>query len=249
MTTPRRRYLAVAEEVLHSIAAGNLNPGDRLPDERALALRSDVSRSTVREALLALELSGVIEVRPGAGCFVTQTSSRPAPALTLNIDSVPRQMLDVRKLLEPSAARLCSQNIGESGRKQLIDIIDEAARQLAHADSDSIDRYVSCNLNFHLHIARFSGNDVLTHMTEQLIDPDRHPLWTLVDNLAGRDDANRTAQLAEHRMIMQAILDRDPDRAEEAMSSHLEAMTHRIFGADPNPVRAAHPRTPNRRRG
>ena len=66
---PRRRYLAVAEEVLHAIAIGNLRPGDRLPDERALAQQCSVSRATVREALLALELGAVIDVRPGAGCF------------------------------------------------------------------------------------------------------------------------------------------------------------------------------------
>jgi DNA-binding FadR family transcriptional regulator len=79
----RRRYLDVAEEILRSVALGNLRPGDRLPHERDLARRCEASRTTVREALLALELSGVVEIWPGAGCFMTEVSNKAGSLATL----------------------------------------------------------------------------------------------------------------------------------------------------------------------
>src|ERR1700729_2196655 len=90
----RRRYLGVAEEILRAVALGDLGVGDRLPHERELARRCGVSRSTVREALLALELGGVVEVRPGAGCFLVGTSSSAGSMAALPIDSRPRQLLE-----------------------------------------------------------------------------------------------------------------------------------------------------------
>jgi DNA-binding FadR family transcriptional regulator len=242
VTSPARRYLRVAEEVLHSIGVGNLSPGDRLPDERALAKRCGVSRSTAREALLALELSGVIEVRPGAGCFVAMSTSRPAPVLTLNPDSLPRQTLEVRRSLEPAAARKCAVVATDEDRRQLVAVLDEAARQVDAPTQDGVDRYVACNVDFHRQLARASGNAVLAEITEGLLAPERHPLWSLVDSLTGRDDGNRVAQLAEHKAVLRAVLDRDPDAAEQAMTVHMEAMARRVFGAVADPVRPARPR-------
>ncbi|MDX6200639.1 MAG: hypothetical protein QOF82_3474 [Frankiales bacterium] len=238
----RRRYLAVAEEVLRAIGVGNLAPGDRLPDERALAQRCGASRSTVREALLALELGGVIEVRPGAGCFVTTSSSRPGPALSLHVDSAPRQMLEVRQLLEPAAARRCALTLSDRDRAALAATIEAAAGHLAGSGPESVDGYLQCNLHFHRQIARASGNDVLAELTDQLIDPEKHPLWTLVDSLAGRDKDTRAQQLIEHRAILDAIIAGDGELAEQSMTTHLAAMSQRIFGAPASPMRPARPR-------
>jgi DNA-binding FadR family transcriptional regulator len=79
------------------------------------------------------------------------------------------------------------------------------------------------------------------------MDPVKHPLWTLVDTIASRDEDIRAAQLVEHRAILDAIIDRDPDRAERAMAMHMEALSQRIFGATANPIRRAGLRTPSRR--
>jgi DNA-binding FadR family transcriptional regulator len=237
----RRRYLGVAEEVLRSIALGNLAPGDRLPDERALAHRCGASRSTVREALLALELGGVIEVRPGAGCFVT-TSSRPGPALSLHVDSAPRQMLEVRQLLEPAAAMRCALILSDRDRVALAATIEAAAVHLAGSGPASLAGYAECNLHFHRQIARASGNAVIAELTDQLIDPDKHPLWSLVDSLAGRDLDIRAQQLVEHRAILDAIIAGNGELAASSMALHLGAMSQRIFGAAADPVRPARPR-------
>jgi len=241
----RRRYLAVAEEILHAIALGQLAPGDRLPDERALAVRCEVSRPTVREALLALELGGVIEVRRGAGCFVTLPGTRPGPAPALPMDAVPRQILQVRRLLEPAAARSCAAGLVPAQRARLAAVVDAAAEQLAAGATDGTDRFSECNQEFHRQIALGSGNDVLAELIRQLIDPTRHPLWTLVDTLAGRRQEVRASQLAEHRAVLDAVLRGDGDGATEAMAVHLTAMSDRMFGAHV-PVHRAGRRTPRR---
>lgn len=244
---PRRRYLAVAEEVLRAIAIGNLRPGDRLPDERALAQQCSVSRATVREALLALELGAVIDVRPGAGCFVRTPNSRPTLGMSLPVDSVPRQVLEVRRLLEPAAARLCAMSLSGDECDHLKDVLDEAEAQLAASAPGNVDRFSECNQLFHRDVARLGGNAVLAELTRELMDPAKHPLWTLVDTIASRDEDIRAAQQVEHRAILDAIIDGDPDRAERAMAAHMEALSQRIFGAAANPIRRAGLRTPSRR--
>ena len=100
----RRRYLDVIEEILRMVALTALKPGDRLPNERQLTDRCAVSRSTVREALLALELCGVIEVLPGSGCYLVGAGMAPRFLLGLVGDSSPRELLDVRQMIEPTMA-------------------------------------------------------------------------------------------------------------------------------------------------
>jgi len=120
----RRRYLDVAEEILKGVATGQIAAGDRLPTERSLAERCGVSRSTVREAVLALELSGVVEVRPGSGCYLTTIGVGSGSQVPLPIDASPREVLEVRQLVEPSVAHLSAlaRNRGSVERmRRLID--------------------------------------------------------------------------------------------------------------------------------
>lgn len=241
----RRRYLAVAEEILRAVALGNLTAGDRLPDERELARRCGVSRSTVREALLALELGGVIEVRPGAGCFLLGTNSNVGSMAALPIDSQPRQLLEVRRELEPLAARRCAAGIRSDDLARLSSLVDDAAEESSARSPDSLDRYLLHNLAFHREIARSCRNPVLAALTMQLIDAETHPLWMMVDGIVVRDAGTRTMQIDEHRAVLQAITAGDEDAAAAAMAAHLDALAARMFGpaaARPK-VSRARPRT------
>jgi DNA-binding FadR family transcriptional regulator len=239
-----RRYLDVAEEILRSVALGTLRPGDRLPHERDLAQRCGVSRTTVREALLALELSGVVEIRPGAGCFMAGVSSKPGPLATLPPDSQPRQLLDVRLLLEPVAARQCAAGIRREDLARLTSLVNDAVSESATGSPATLDRYLSLNLSFHREIARSCGNPVLAELTIALIDAENHPLWLVVDNIVVRDPSVRNNQLDEHRAILDAIARRDEEAAASAMAAHLDALGTRVFGPGaPKPkVARARPR-------
>jgi GntR family uxuAB operon transcriptional repressor len=226
----RRRYLDVAEYVLRAVAAGTITPGDRLPNERELSSRCDVSRSSVREALLALELGGVIEGRPGSGWYLTGVGVPAALPVTPPLDSSPRELIEVRRIIEPPAAHACAWRIEAPDVRRLAALIDEAERISAGPPGDSLDSFVRLNLSFHRELAQLCGNAILASITSHLVDVNEHPLWLLVDSIAVRSPATRSAQVMEHRTILTAIAEHRGEDAAEAMAAHLGALTRRIFG-------------------
>lgn len=227
----RRRYLEVAEEVLKSVAMGDLAVGDRLPDERTLAQRCGVSRSTVREALLVLEVGGVIEIRRGAGCYLVGNGIRSETRVSLPMDSLPRQLLEVRQLLEPSVAHLCALRITRRDLASLRGLLEEAHNETLQPSPDYADRFLRMGLAFHRELSHACKNAVLTTVVDQLVDVDRHPLWLLVDSIQVRDPAICTLQVEEHRQILDEIAAGNADAAAEAMAVHLGALSARIFGS------------------
>jgi GntR family uxuAB operon transcriptional repressor len=228
----RRRYLEVAEEVMRAVAVDAIGPGDRLPNERVLAERCEVSRATVREAMLALELSGVIEVRPGSGSYLTGLGVHSGNAVAPPADSSPRQLLEVRQIIEPSVARLCAERARKADIRRLEQMIDDAGRESKPGTPGHLDRFVAHSLAFHRELATCCGNSILAGLTSHLVNAAEHPLWTLVDGIVVRDPEIRAKQLEEHRAILRAISRGHGDGAAEAMTAHLGALATRIFGPE-----------------
>jgi DNA-binding FadR family transcriptional regulator len=238
----RRRYLDVAEEVMRSVAIGSIGVGERLPNERELALRCDVSRSTVREAILALELSGVIEVRPGSGCYLTGMGVHPGLVVTPPAQSSPRELLEVRQIIEPSVARQCARNMHGDDLRRLKQLVDDAARESETVQSGNLNRFVGLGLAFHRELAVSCGNTILAGLISHLVDAGEHPLWMLVDGIVVRDPRTRTRQVEEHRAILRAIAMGDGALASEVMTTHLGAISARIFGPEKDPPRVTRSR-------
>ena len=227
----RRRYLEVAEEVLKAVAVGNLATGDRLPDERTLAQRCSVSRSTVREALLVLEVAGIIEIRRGSGCYLASTGVGSNLSISLPIDSSPRQLLEARQMLEPSVAHLCASRSTRNDLKSISKLLDEADNEIADPSPDYADRFLRIGLAFHRELAHACQNSVLSTVVSQLVDAEKHPLWLLVDSIQVRDPTTRVKQVDEHREILAAIAAGDAEAAADRMAIHLGALSVRIFGS------------------
>lgn len=227
----RRRYLDVADYILRAVTAGTITRGDRLPNERELGSRCGVSRSSVREALLALELGGVIEGRPGSGWYLTGVGVPASTPVTPPFDSSPRELLEVRRIIEPPAAHACAWRIEPRDVRRLAALIDDAERISAEPPSDGLRPFVRLNLAFHRELAQLCGNAILASITSHLVDANEHPLWLLVDSIVVRSPATRAAQLKEHRIILTAIAEHRGEDAARAMSVHLGALTKRIFGA------------------
>lgn len=232
LSSSPRLYLQVADEILRSVALGVISVGQRLPNERELAQKCNVSRATVREALLALELSGVVEVRRGSGCYLAGLELTSALSSARSIDVAPRDLLEVRRALEPLAARLCAEHAGTEDLAQLDGLLAKAAAVPEDASDADLDAFVSLNLAFHRHVARLSGNLVMADVVGHLVDAADHRLWVLVDRMAAHDPGSRRQQLCEHRQVFEAIACRRPEMAVAAMSEHLKAMSDRIFGSD-----------------
>jgi len=210
---PRQRYEQVADRLAADIRAGRLAPGERLPSERDLARRLEVGRASVREAIAALQVAGMVETRPGSGTFVAAgAADRTRDAH----DSSPSDLLEARELLEPAVARLAAQR----GRPD-----EEAEALLAamEAAADAGDRagWNDCDRRFHQRIAGLTGNPVLLDLADRIAATMDEPLWQRL-----RDDSiavpGRTRiHLAEHRMIYEAITERDPDAAELFAFQHI----------------------------
>lgn len=226
----RRRYLDVADRILRAVAAGAIMCGDRLPNERELAARYGVSRSSVREALLALEFGGVIEGRPGSGWYLTGVGVPSVTPVTPPLDSSPRDLLEVRRIIEPPAVHACAWRIEPHDVRRIAALIDEAERLSASLPGEGLHPFVRLNLAFHRELAQLCGNAILAGITGHLVDANEHPLWLLVDSIVVRSPATRAAQIKEHRLILTAVAEHRGEDAAKAMAVHLGALTKRIFG-------------------
>ena len=223
----RRRYVDVAEAIATAISAGRLQSGARLPSNRELAQRLGVSRPTAREALLALEYAGLVEVRPGSGAYVSEARQGPG-AMPLNAMESPDTLIEARVSLEPAIARLCAIRLTPARVAALDALVDKAEREVGEGGSPT--ELVRLGLEFHRQLANDCGNSFLASFCASLVSVSDHPLWMLLNRQAMLTVKARRTQVDEHRRIMQAIGRRDPDAAFDAMKTHLEWVSAAVVG-------------------
>ena len=216
--------------LLSDIARGKHDPDERLPSEMELAGQLGVSRGVIRELLRSLEDRGVISIRHGRGAWVNPTSDwnvldadvlaalMPTPASV----SVLSHYLECRRMLETEAAALAAQR---TSSRDLSDMADALARMSALAvdsqtDTDANERFHEADIAFHGAIFRASGNQVLP----RVVEPIQRAMATLRPQLALHPEHRLRKTLPEHKAILAAIADHDPERARAAMSEHLETV-------------------------
>ncbi len=233
----QRRYLAVAQQLLMAIARGDFAAGDRLPPDREIATSAGVSRPTAREALLALELIGAVEVRHGDGAYVRGPQARVGGSNGSPLDAPPRELIETRRTLEPAVAALAATRISSERLAALSRDLDEAA-ELVH-EPQQLPRFITLGLRFHADAAPGCGNGLLADIVAQLVNVELHPLWALVNQQAMSTADARQGQVADHRAILAALASGDPALAEEAMRSHLLALDAAIFVHNPEPASAS----------
>ena len=207
---PRRLYLQIADQVRSLIAAGEFPPGSRLPAERELAKRFGVSRPTLREALIALEVEGYVLVRPGSGILVT-TQKRAAPDDYSG--EGPLEILRARIVIEGEIAAEAAAIMEPKDIAALEQII-------VAMKEDAGDARVEADKQFHQYIATKLANKVLLRLAMGLFDQSDTPV---ARQFAMDFDNAKTwaAVSAEHSKILSALAARDPEKAREAMRYHL----------------------------
>lgn len=206
---PRQRYEDVADRLAADIRAGRLAPGERLPSERDLARRLAVGRASVREAIAALQVAGMIETRPGSGSFVAAGAAERARETH---DSSPSDLLEARALLEPAVARLAAQRGGADA---------EIESLLATMEDAAGDVWNDCDRRFHQRIAALTGNPVLADLADRIAAVMDEPLWQRLRDDSIAVPGRTTIHLAEHRMIYEAIAEGDADAAELYAAQHI----------------------------
>jgi GntR family transcriptional repressor for pyruvate dehydrogenase complex len=208
---------AVAQQLIHLISSGVLSTGDKLPSERDLAEQLHVGRTTVREALKLLTLSGVLEARRGDGTYVRQkywsfvTDQIKWPTLLRPVDI--EDLMEVRTPIEIRTARLAAKRATEDDLSEIRQALDDI-RAIHGRD---LSREAELDARFHLRLAAATHNQLLVTVMEALVAP----LRTYIAQ-ANRMTVDLATSIAEHQAIVDAICVRDPDQAADAMARHLD---------------------------
>jgi len=216
-------YVAVTDEAISKIkdmiVRGELSPGSRLPPEKELAERLGLSRSSMREAVKALEVIRVLDVRRGDGTYVTSLEPKLlleaiSFVVDLHDDDSLLEIFAVRRVLESHATGLAAQHADDAEVEEL-----EAEITGVSLETD-IDSLVEHDVRFHAAIARLAGNDYLASLLESLTGQTvRARVWR---GLTQAGAVERT--LAEHRAILDAIADHDVDLATSTAQVHISGI-------------------------
>lgn len=216
---PKRLYRQIAEQLRLLITAGEWAVGTRLPAERDLARQLAVSRPSVREALIAMEVEGWVEVRTGSGVYVLDRSSR---APTRQVTKVPAdewgplELIRARRVVEGEVAAMAAT---QAKRKHLHAMVQALASMQADADRGVLP--LEGDRAFHAAVVESCGNIVLIETVQRYWDSRRGPLF---ERLGGHFETAQSwrAAIEEHQAILQAIRQRDAAAARLAMHAHMD---------------------------
>lgn len=219
----RRLYRQIAKHLRDLIDSGEYPIGGRLPSERELADRLQVSRTSVREALIALEVEGLIRINVGSGIYVlgpsASSSSRSSGETSIE---GPFEVLHAREILEPSVAAEAA-ILADPKRVGTLDRILAQMEKCGGGD----DKWILLDREFHVAIAASVSNGVLARFIGQLFDQRMNPYFQRLASYF--EDASTWSQaLAEHRVIRDAIAASDPEAARQAMRHHLRLSQERF---------------------
>jgi GntR family transcriptional regulator, transcriptional repressor for pyruvate dehydrogenase complex len=218
----RRLYRQIADQIAALIDGGEFKPGARLPPERDLARQLGVSRPSVREALIALEVEGYVEVRVGSGVYVTNDGRGPGSSLLLPTDSGPFELIKARWIVESECAALAAK---EATRAQIKGIEETLDAMLKDRERNMMP--LSSDRMFHLRIAEASGNSALALVVKTLWDQRTGPLFLQLEHHFNTP-ALWTAASKEHRDVLNAIVKHDPKAARAAMRKHMNGAAKRF---------------------
>jgi DNA-binding FadR family transcriptional regulator len=216
----KRLFQSVAEQIAGLIDGGLFPPGSRLPGERELAERLGVSRVTIREAEIALQAMGRLQIKTGSGVYVSE--QRPADLTELPKVSA-FEVTEARLLFEAEAAALAAQHITDEEIETLGKLIDQMRTSVGE-DADKADE------EFHRTIAVASKNSAILHTIQSL--------WRMREDIPDVKAAYEAVcvhdgemRMQEHRAVFDALRDRNPAAAREAMRDHFRRLIENMLDA------------------
>ena len=217
----RRLYRQIADQIAALIERGEYGSGQRLPPERDLARQLGVSRPSVREALIALEVEGYVEVRIGSGVYVLGPGriarSEPLPA-----DSGPFEVIKARWLIEAECAALAAKSATRTQVRAMAEALDQM-----ESERDKGVMPLGADRLFHLRIAEGSGNSALALVVKTLWDQRQGPLFLRLERHYDTPEL-WTVAIQEHRDIVAAIARHDAGAARSAMRHHMNHAARRF---------------------
>ena len=221
----KRLYQQIADQIRELIQAGAFEIGSRLPAERDLAQQLGVSRPSLREALIALDVEGSVEILGGSGVYVAAMPERAAKK-TESLGESPTELMQARSAIEGEVVVLACAHISETGLRRLREALDGMRAEIGRRRIP-----VEFDRQFHLVLAELAGNSVMARLVGELFDERHSPISA---KISSRYESMRTwsAALKEHEAIYKAMEARDPLTAQAAMRNHLKASELRWVGRD-----------------
>lgn len=222
MTSRDRLYQELARKLISALTAGQYEVGDRLPAERELATEYDVSRPTVREAVIALEVQGLVDVRVGSGAYVKRLPGREdIPGF--NVTAF--ELTEARLLFESEAAALAAIQITDEELEELAQRVEDIALEnQSPGGTEEADR------EFHLAIARATRNTAVFQTIEELWKLRQTSPESALLHAKARF-ANIKPVVDEHQAILEALRNHDPKAARAAMRTHLSSVLDSLLFA------------------
>ena len=217
-----RRSQEVASHIKALIRDNMLKPGEKLPNEMELCGLFSVSRPTIREAVKVLVSQGIIEIRRGKGTYVRQMPGISEDPLGLDFVVNPNMrlvLIEARIIIEPGVARLAAQNADDEAIAAIGASVQEMEEIVLQNKVN-----IEAELDFHRSIAEATKNPVITRLIPIIMES-----ITKIYSDAPRTTEDHRQALEEHRLIYEAIAARDPERAFQAMQTHLEASHKRTL--------------------
>ncbi len=211
----KRAFWKIVEELELSVKDGLFIGGSRLPSERELAEKYEVSRPTVREAIIALEVKGIVEVRTGAGIFINQLRDERQEEIPISAF----ELTQARALIEGESAALAAMSINA---KELIELHGLMEAMSQGGDDEEIDK------RFHMTIARATKNAAIAKTVGYL--------WSIREQQPIISNAHKSVcdtehshMLEEHQAIVDALVEKNPEAARKAMHNHFNRLINALF--------------------
>jgi DNA-binding FadR family transcriptional regulator len=209
------------KHVVSALSDGSMRRGMRLPGERALAERLGLSRTAVRDALLGLQMEGLVERRHGSGTYIAASSVRSAASTVADVS--PAQLMEARLAIEPQFAELVVANATATD----LEAIEVCNRRTAQAETS--EAFSHWNRRLHLAIAGATRNEFLISVFSLVTQAQQHPAWGELSRQP-TTAAMRAAYQREHDEIVAALRARNVDVARMAIAKHLRHARHNLLG-------------------
>jgi GntR family transcriptional repressor for pyruvate dehydrogenase complex len=219
----QKLYTQIVEQFVELIKLGEFQAGQKLPSERVLSQNLNVSRTSLREALIALHMMGVLEIKPHQGTYISDKKVPPIlkEVTYINLGESPFLILQARKAIEPNIAAIAAANRDQNSLKEIEEIIVYMKNDVSHFQID-VNDFNDHDCAFHLAVAKATQNPVLIGIGYIINKLMKQELWmTLLKDTINSTQIGQQVGLSDHEEVYKAIQLRRPQVASAAMKAHL----------------------------
>jgi GntR family transcriptional repressor for pyruvate dehydrogenase complex len=230
-TAFKKKSAIIAEQILQKIRSGEYQIGGKLPSERMIAEQMGVSRPSLREAISALQIVGILESRPGDGTYIASPPSNEDITLealsVLEESESPFEVLQARKAMEIGVARLAVEVASDEDIRKIKDAWQHKYQMGRRGEYEA---YIRSGRDLHLAVARATKNRLIEKLMEKLLDAMNQPLWVNMRRAFYQANPDRIDRMVEiHNNIVNAMEARDPEKITRALEEDFDTQFQRFY--------------------